>query len=322
MMGASARHLVAWGVAIALFAGFSSALAKEAKPLTPEELQNIRSIQSACLKCHSETGIAKLEKKEFEYEQMQGLFVDQTVYEASSHGLVDCLACHVTGYKEYPHFEQGKSIINNCDECHTREFLYIEEQYMESVHHKQMTTKIACDSCHDPHVFLKASKFKTVGEAVAQDNAMCAQCHGITSSLATLGRGRQEDLEKNHEWLPNLKAHWTKVRCVDCHTAPWKKQLLSHNIMGAKGALRDCVACHTVDSALRLRQYAHLVGQEREKLGFINSVILNEAYVVGATRNRYLDLAFGGITLLVVAGIGVHTLARIIAYRRRSRRHD
>ncbi len=321
MAGLIARLVKTLGIVLMFNMSISIAVAAELTPISPEDMQNIRNSQAECLQCHSEEGFAALEQKDFELAQLQGLFVDKAALEASSHGRVDCLACHVTGYKEYPHFKAAKSIINNCDECHTRLFMVIEEQYFESVHHKQMKQKFDCNTCHDPHTFLKASRFATVGEAVAQDNAICVQCHGITKSLTKLSNGRQKDLEQTHDWLPNLTSHWEKVRCVDCHTKTSKKAL-SHNIMDGKGAQRDCVNCHQLDSDLLMRQYAHLVEQEREKYGFVNSIILNEAYVIGATRNRYIDLAFGLISILVLAGIGIHILIRIVARRRRNNSHD
>jgi hypothetical protein len=71
-----------------------------------------------------------------------------------------------------------------------------------------------------------------------------------------------------------------------------------------------------------VRLYRHRLEEERETAGFINTLILNEAYVIGATRNRYLDAGFGLVAAAVVGGIALHGLARWVAALRRRRRRD
>jgi hypothetical protein len=56
--------------------------------------------------------------------------------------------------------------------------------------------------------------------------------------------------------------------------------------------------------------YKHEKEKSREKLGFINGTLLSDAYVVGTTRNVYLDsisYTIFGITLL---GIMIHGFLR------------
>jgi hypothetical protein len=56
--------------------------------------------------------------------------------------------------------------------------------------------------------------------------------------------------------------------------------------------------------------FKHEKEKSREKMGFINGTILNDAYVVGTTRNIYLDvvsLTLMGLTLL---GISIHGFIR------------
>jgi len=248
--------------------------------------------------------------------------VNPDAFLKSNHGNVECVACHVTGFKEFPHAEAAKQQINNCDECHTRQFLRIEDQFLKSVHAKKAKEQpgsFTCVTCHDPHVFLKASHFSTTRQAVRQDNAMCLQCHASDERFRQLSKDARPDLEKIHDWLPNIPLHWAAVRCVECHT-PVPQSILSHEILPAERAERNCVSCHSANSTLRVRLYRHLVEEERETVGFINSVILNEAYVIGATRNRYLDMAFGLAAAVVVGGIALHGLARFVAGLRRRRR--
>lgn len=309
---------------IAIPADGGRAFAQTATKITPEEAERIRKSNDQCLACHSEAGLHALSRPDVNKAELAGRMVDPEAFRQSNHANVECVACHVSGFKEFPHAEKAKKQINWCDECHTRQFLRIEDQFLKSVHAKKAKEQpgaFTCVTCHDPHVFLKASHFSTTRQAVKQDNAMCLQCHASDQRFAQLSKDPRPNLDKIHDWLPNTPLHWAAVRCVECHT-PVSQSILSHEILPAEKAEKNCVACHSANSTLRVRLYRHLVEQERETAGFINSVILNEAYVIGATRNRYLDLAFGLAAAVTVGGIALHGLARFLAGLRRRRRHD
>lgn len=300
------------------------AFAQTPPKITPAEVERIRQSNGQCLACHSEAGLRGLERPDVDRAALAALQVDPEAFRNSNHGNVECVACHVIGFKAFPHAEKAKKQINGCDECHTRQFLRIEDQFLKSVHAKKAKEQpgsFTCVTCHDPHVFSKASHFSTTRPAVRQDNAMCLQCHASDQRFAQVSQDARPDLDKIHAWLPNTMLHWAAVRCVECHT-PIPKSILSHEILPAEKAERNCVACHSANSTLRVRLYRHLVEEEREKVGFVNSVILNEAYVIGATRNRYLDLAFGLAVAVTAGGIALHGLARFLAGLRRRRRHD
>lgn len=302
--------------------GGGSAAAQTATKVEPAEIERIRRANAQCLDCHSEAGLNAITRPDVNKADLAGRLVDPEAFLKSNHANVECVACHVTGFKEFPHAEAAKQQINNCDECHTRQFLRIEDQFLKSVHAKKAEEQpgsFTCITCHDPHVFLKASHFSTTRQAVRQDNAMCLQCHASDERFAQLSKAPLPDLQKIHAWLPNTPLHWAAVRCVECHT-PVPQSILSHEILPAERAEKNCVACHSVNSTLRVRLYRHLVEEERETVGFINSVILNEAYVIGATRNRYLDMAFGLVAAVVVGGIALHGLARFVAGLKRRRR--
>jgi len=320
-MQTSVRLLAAVGLMVLI--GGGTAVAQTATKVEPAELERIRRANAQCLDCHSEAGLQALTRPDVNKADLADRLVDPEAFLKSNHANVECVACHVTGFKEFPHAEATKQQINNCDECHTRTFLRIEDQFAKSVHAKTAEARpgsFTCVTCHDPHVFLKASHFSTARQAVRQDNAMCLQCHASDERFAQLSKNARPDLQKIHAWLPNTPLHWAAVRCVECHT-PVPQSILSHEILAAERAEKNCVACHSANSTLRVRLYRHLVEEERETVGFINSVILNEAYVIGATRNRYLDLAFGLVAAVVVGGIALHGLARIVAGIRRRRRN-
>ena len=110
------------------------------------------------------------------------------------------------------------------------------------------------------------------------------------------------------------------MRCVECHTPAGKS--LSHEILAKDRAERQCVACHSQDSALKTRLYRHLQKEENERLGFFNSIILTHAYVLGATRNPLLDAIVGGLFALTLLGILVHAAGRVLGWFLRRRRKD
>ncbi len=61
--------------------------------------------------------------------------------------------------------------------------------------------------------------------------------------------------------------------------------------------------------------YKHAAREKRNELGFYNGVITNEAYIIGANRNYYLNVASIALFALTLLGIGIHTLLRILKNR-------
>ena len=59
-----------------------------------------------------------------------------------------------------------------------------------------------------------------------------------------------------------------------------------------------------------LYKYQNIEG--RKERGFLNAVILNEAYVIGANRNEYLNLISIILFGLTLAGIIIHTIFRLM----------
>lgn len=77
------------------------------------------------------------------------------------------------------------------------------------------------------------------------------------------------------------------------------------------------MTCHTRNTALRTRLYRHVAESETAQLGFLNSAIVGSAYVIGATRNTYLDLFGLGLVGATLAGVVGHGIIRILIARRR-----
>ena len=148
----AAIRMVVWATIGLVFLTTAAVAQIERKPIAPEDLQKIQDSNAKCLECHSEASFDALDRPNVDKEKLRAHLVDPSVYEDSNHGRVECLACHVKGFKETPHVEKDKQQINWCDECHTRKFLRIEMQFDESVHAKDgIKDKFTCSTCHDPH---------------------------------------------------------------------------------------------------------------------------------------------------------------------------
>jgi hypothetical protein len=56
--------------------------------------------------------------------------------------------------------------------------------------------------------------------------------------------------------------------------------------------------------------YTHLALKERAENGWVNAILFNNAYLTGATRNKWLDWGTLGITALVLLLLGAHGTGR------------
>jgi hypothetical protein len=82
--------------------------------------------------------------------------------------------------------------------------------------------------------------------------------------------------------------------------------------MGKEDASKNCVDCHSTDSRLKSTLYKHLSKEKRDKYGFFNGAMKNETFVIGATKNYYLNAVSIGIFALLILILLGHGLLRII----------
>ena len=308
-------------------AGASGAFAQEKTNarISPELLEKIRKSNSECFACHSEEGLKNPPRQDMDLAKLRSLQHDPSVFGGSNHGLMECKQCHGSGYSAFPHDAAAKENLSPCEECHAVKVMRVEKQFSASVHAKNLKDKFTCTTCHDPHADLIASKLIDPHKIVAQDNRICLDCHDSDEKFArfapddqtTSAKKIRPDIDAIHEWLPNTRLHWQAVRCVECHT-PMAKTL-SHEIVDKEKAEKKCLSCHSADSSLKTRLYRHLVKEEQQRLGFTNSIILSNSYVLGATRHPVLDTvvlaAFGAMIIALV----MHGIARGVAYFLRRR---
>jgi hypothetical protein len=90
-----------------------------------------------------------------------------------------------------------------------------------------------------------------------------------------------------------------------------------HQILTADQAVKHCEDCHSANSLMITKLYKYKTEESRQKFGFINSVALNEAYIIGMTRNVILDQLSFLILGVMAIGISAHGTARWLSNKRR-----
>lgn len=307
-----------------LFAVFFSSVAAD-KPQTAidEESQQ-------CLVCHSSHRYEITDTLTGETVTMKmhsELQIDPVEYRSATHGEFKCTDCHSADYNIHPHPVSTKFEANyTCMDCHGGDETYasfhfetIEEEYLKSIHATELGEEFTCWSCHNPHTYKLSDKLPgQLVNRVARNNAACLTCHGDINNYAVLIEKELPDLIKSHDWLPNQSLHFRKVRCIDCHTANNDSIMVAHLVLPADQSVRNCVECHSTNSILMASLYKHQAVEKRSKLGFYNGVIMNEAYLIGANRNYYLNVASIVIFIMVLIGIAIHATLR---YINRHRKH-
>jgi hypothetical protein len=207
------------------------------------------------------------------------------------------MQCHSEQFTTFPHPSNLKYENLYCLNCHQDNpnlfkysFNTIENDFKNSIHYQKFGNKFTCFNCHDPHSFKINTRINSdIKKTVLYDNHICIECHNNETKLANFTKEIIPDLSAAHQWLPHKDLHWKSVRCIDCHTG---KSIagVSHKILSKEKALKNCVECHSTNSILVQSLYKFQTKEERNKEGFINAVILNNSYVIGATRNYYLNL--------------------------------
>lgn len=258
-------------------------------------------------------------------------------YEQSVHGkailtgnykAAVCIDCH--GVHNLQKADKPGSTINQfnvhnvCGDCHTD----VKHEYMNSIHGRSLiegnSDSPSCTYCHGEHGIqqipdLQESAFtenKMNLHTMQQNNMIyCIACHEKPEIMSKYGLAT---IKQAHEWLPSQKSHWETVRCVDCHSSHEGEEK-PHDILPPEKTIKQCEECHSMNSVLMTTLYKHEKKMSREKYGFINGTILSDAYVVGTTRNVYLNVASIVIFGLVLGGIFIHGSLRWFGSRRKSK---
>lgn len=277
-----------------------------------------------CFKCHAQRTYTYMNEDlgmEVRKTMYRELIILREKYYKSNHKTFGCTDCHSYEYNTFPH--PGNLRMEpkfNCIDCHGGDetwahfnFEQIQEEYEKSIHSTKHDEAFSCWMCHDPHEYhISVRTEEKIVDIVAYDNAICLSCHANIDRYQLITDKENPDIIEKHDWLPNQAVHFSKVRCIECHAEIHDSLLVAHNILPKEKAVKNCVECHSSDSRLMASLYKHLIKETKEEIGFINSVILNEAYVIGANRNRILNTISIVGFILVFAGVSVHAILRII----------
>lgn len=249
------------------------------------------------------------------------LRIDSTGFITGVHGSFACDDCHSPDYTTYPHNAELKLEFKyTCQDCHAGDPAYahlnfdgIEIEAMNSVHAERMGDAFKCEMCHSPHTnkLVATSHEYTISEIVAANNGVCLSCHLDESRFHLYGERERPIIEQTHDWLPNQELHFKNVRCIECHTPVNDTLMVAHEILAKEHAVRNCAECHSANSMLQDKLYKYMAMSSVEQEG-IKGSFRNEAYLIGAHRNRLLNLLSIVIFGMGLLGIFAHALARII----------
>lgn len=274
-----------------------------------------------CFRCHSMETLSYTNR---ETGLIKNLSVIPHEFDNSNHAGFNCIDCHDEELVAFPHPEELREEQIACTDCHSDDpdselpqFETIESAFEESVHFKATDGEFTCFHCHDPHTFkITARLNENIEETVHYDNQICFDCHGNTEKIAGYTDRVFPALEATHKWLPHQNLHWENVRCIDCHTDA-NQPGVSHLILPKTQAVQNCVECHSTDSRLTQTLYKFKVQEKRSKQGFFNSVVLNESYVIGATRNEYLNWLSFIIFGAMILALAIHGSLYLKAYKKK-----
>ena len=159
--------------------------------------------------------------------------------------------------------------------------------------------------CHDAH------SYKVKATTIEYDNSICLSCHANNKKYNLILNKHNPNLIEKHEWLPNQQVHFQNVRCIECHARVNDSILIAHNVQPKSKAVKRCVECHSTNSLLRQTLYKYQSKEQISRKGFFNAVILNKSYVIGATRNYFLNVASVIMLIIILLGIIIHVYLRI-----------
>lgn len=281
-----------------------------------------------CFKCHGQS--------RYEYEnnvlgrQVRALMsperiIDRDKFYNCNHKSFSCTDCHAEGYTRFPHpGELRMEQAFTCMDCHGGDenfakfnFETIDAEYQQSVHFKLEDEGFTCWKCHGPHDYkISIRNSSNLYETILYDNNICLNCHSNYTRFQLLSDKEEVNILQKHDWLPNQSAHFKSVRCIECHTRVNDTVLVAHLITPKNEAVKKCNECHSKNSLLMSTLYKFNAKEER-KDGFVNGVILNHSYVIGANRNEYLNLLSLIIFLATTVVIVVHVVFRTLKNKRK-----
>lgn len=276
-----------------------------------------------CLKCHGQARYEYTNEtlgRHVKAMMCSERIIDRKLFYNSNHKSFSCVDCHSSEYATFPHpGELRMKLCYNCIDCHGSDekfspfgFEKIGEEFQKSIHYKLEEYGFSCWKCHNPHTYrINIRNTENLKETILYDNNICLNCHSDYNRFQLLSSREEMNIIEKHDWLPDQALHFSSVRCIECHTKIIDSLLVSHFIVPKDQAVKKCNECHSRNSILMASLYKY---QSKEQLrgGFFNGIILNESFVIGANRNKYLNILSLVIFGLVILIIGIHIYFRVI----------
>jgi hypothetical protein len=271
-----------------------------------------------CFRCHGSskyTYFNKVSKKAVSAMMCDNRVIQRKEFYAANHKSFACTDCHAAEYDSFPHPGQLRMESQYaCIDCHGNDekfakfnFEGIEKEFQQSTHYTANSEEFTCWKCHNPHSYkISIRDSKNISQSIAYDNQICLNCHSNFERFQLLTDRKEINLIEKHEWLPNQASHFSQVRCIECHARPKDSLLVAHRIMPKEKAVKLCVECHSQNSLLMSSLYKYRAKENRIKGGFLNSIILNNAFVIGANRNLLLNRLSLVVFILIMGMILTH----------------
>ena len=275
----------------------------------------------ACFRCHGESKY-ELTNEETGRIVTRHMCKDRMIlrkeYYTANHKSFACLDCHSYEYKNFPHpLEPRLEKPFECIDCHGGDPAYasyhfeeIEREFKQSVHYLANPEGFTCWKCHPHSYHISIRNTENLEATIAYDNSICLSCHADFDEFELLTDRAGINIIQTHSWLPNQALHFSKVRCIECHTQINDSILVAHQVLPKEKAVRRCNECHSRNSLLMATLYKFQSKEARDEFGFLNAVVINNAYVIGANRNYFLNVISVVIFAMTFLGIVVHLLYR------------
>jgi hypothetical protein len=275
-----------------------------------------------CFKCHGQNKYEYTNDnlgRQVKAMMYSEIIIDRNKFYNANHKSFSCTDCHSEEYTKFPHAgELRMEQMYNCIDCHGGDekfskynFETIKSEYQKSTHFKLETEGFTCWKCHNPHDYkINIRNSSNLKESILYDNNICLKCHSNYNQFQLLSEREEINILQKHEWLPNQESHFKNVRCIECHAEINDTILVSHLINPVEKAVKRCNECHSQNSLLMSSLYK-FESKAKRKDGFFNGIILNQSYVIGANRNRYLNILGLLLFFVVIVIIGSHIYFRL-----------
>lgn len=307
---------------------FDRAEDQASQAVQEHDLENFRKVNDfvdeneSCFKCHGEPKFLlpnEIDGRVLHRHMCPDYVFLREDYYQGNHKSFACFDCHSADYETFPHpLDARLEEPWGCLDCHGYDEEYahynfetIEEEYLQSVHHLEVE-EFSCWKCHPHSYHISIRNTENLKATIAYDNAICLSCHSDYSQFELLTDRENINITQTHDWLPNEALHFRNVRCIECHTKVNDSILVAHLVQPKEMAVHLCSECHSQNSLLTHTLYKFQAREARNELGFVNAVVMNEAYVIGANRNIYLNIISVIIFGLTFLGVFVHATIRII----------